>query len=469
MAGAGSKILASDYNNIWNLVNTILGVGTGQYGYNQTLNSSQVAVGKSFKLIDWTNLRTDLVRIGVHQSGSTPSTSVLPVPGNLSPITVSSATQPTLVNGLYQVTFSIPIQAVAPSVGASYRITGSANQAYNGTFISVSSTVTSVTLGYVSNPGAGDFSRPILIASVLTYDLMSKYLTYANSLYVNAYNPTITNVTGTISSGQTVLTCYTATILMLGGRITGPGLSNATITSVVQGQSLTVNQSASQSSSSGTYVVTLTTGVKTVDSSQVGTQTLTTVTRNTSWNGDIQTTATFTFRDSNSNATTDAARAFFNAGGQIEISPILSGTFSAGSNIKDQTWQTMFQQVGKIIFRANDTTQDNRSTGGSQYDSSSSNPSVVSTTGWFELTTVPTLIFIKNAPSGAYSANAMNVYANRDSTGTQLLITVRFQDDAGGNIDENVDGSLQVVFSATYATGANVSTLVPLASTTPIQ
>jgi hypothetical protein len=79
------------------------------------------------------------------------------------------------------------------------------------------------------------------------------------------------------------------------------------------------------------------------------------------------------------------------------------------------------------------------------------------------------LIFIKTAPSGAYAANAMNVYANIDLTGTQLLITVRFQDDAGGNIDENVDGSLQVVFSTTYASGANVSTSVPLASTTPIQ
>jgi len=472
MPGAGSKILASDYNVIWNLVNTILGTGTGQYGYNQALNSAQVQVGKAFKLLDWANLRTDLVRIGTHQIGTTPTTTTLPVPGNLKPITVSSTTVPALSNNLYLVTFNIPIQDIAPSVGASYKITGSANTSYNGTLISTASSTTSVTLGYVSNPGTYDPAKPIKIASVLTYDLMSKYLSYVQNLYITAYNPTITPVTASITSLSTprIITCYTATISMLGATITGPGLPASTVvTSVVQGQSLTINQDATSTSSSQTYTINLTTGVKTVAANQLATQALTTVTRNSSWNNQVATTATFTFRDANSVSTSDAARAFFNAGSQIEIAPTLTGTFSAGSNIKDQTWQTMFQQIGKIIFRANDTTQDNTSVGGSGFDSSSSNPSTVSTVGWFQLTTVPRLVFIKNAPSGAYSLNAISVYASTDASATQLLLTVRFQDDSGGNIDENVDGSLAVVFSTTYASGGNVSTPVPLASTTPIQ
>jgi len=471
MSSVGSKILASDFNVIWNLVNTILGAGTGQYGYNQTLNSSQVAVRKPFKLLDWANLRTDLVRTGVHQTGSTPSTIILPVPGNLSPITVSSTTVPTLSGSKYIVTFNIPIQTVAPSIGATYKITGSNNTNYNGTYISTASSNTSVTLEYSANPGTFDPSKPVKIASVLTYDLMSRYLTYAQGLYVTAHNPTVT-VTGSVTSLVTprVITCYTANILMLGGTITGPGMVDGrTITNISQGQSITIAQDATAISSSATYTINLTTGVKTVASNQLATQTLTTVTRNSSWNNQVATTATFTFRDGNSVSTTDAARAFFNAGSQIEIAPTLTGTFSAGSNIKDQTWQTMFQQIGKIIFRANDTTQDNTSVGGSGFDSSSSNPSNVSSVGWFQLTTVPRLVFIKNAPTGAYSLNAIAVYANMDSTNTQLVLTVRLQDDAGGNVDENVDGSLAVVFSTTYASGGNVSVPIPLASATPIQ
>jgi len=472
MAGAGSKILASDYNVIWNLVNTILGPGIGQYGYNQTITSNQVAVKAKVKLLDWVNLRTDLAKIGTHQTGTAPTTVTLPVPGNLNPITVSSTTAPTLSAGLYLVTFNIPIQDIAPSIGASYKITGSANTSYNGTFISTASTTTSVTLGYVSNPGTYDpINGKTHIASVLTYNLMSRYLSYAQGLYITAYNPTISAVTASVTSLSTprVVTCYTAAVIMVGGTITGPGIAGATIVSVVQGVSITLGQDATQVTSSASYTISLATGIKTVAASQLATQSLTTVTRNTNWNGDIQTTATFTFKDSNSVATTDAARAFFNAGSQIEIAPTLTGTFSAGSTIKDQTWQTMFQQIGKIIFRANDTTQDNTSVGGSGFDSSSSNPSIVSTVGWFELTTAPRLIFQKNAPSGAYSSNALTVYASTDISATQLLITVRFQDDAAGNVDENVDGSLAVAFSTTYASGSNVSTPIPLVSTTLIQ
>lgn len=471
MAGVGSKILASDYNVIWNLVNTILGPGTGQYGYNQALASNQVSVRAALKLLDWANLRTDLAKIGTHQTGTAPTSVALPIPGNLKPITVSSTTVPTLSNGSYLVTFNIPIQTVAPSIGASYKITGNANTNYNGTLISTASSTTSVTVGYISNPGTFDPSKPVKIASVLTYDLMSKYLSYAQGLYITAYNPTITGVTASVTSLSTprVVTCYTAAVIMVGGTISGPGIASATIISVVQGLSITIGTDATQVTSSATYIINLPTGIKTVAAGQLSTQSLTTVTRNSNWNGDIQTTATFTFKDSNSVATTDAARAFFNAGSQIEIAPTLTGTFSAGSTIKDQTWQTMFQQIGKIIFRANDTTQDNTSVGGSGFDSSSSNPSIVSTVGWFELTTAPRLIFQKNAPSGAYSLNALTVYASTDISTTQLLITVRFQDDAGGNVDENVDGSLAVAFSTTYASGSNVSTPIPLVSTTPIQ
>ena len=471
MPGSGSPILAADYNNIWNLVNTVLGTGTGQYGYNQTLNSSQVSVRKTFKLADWVNLRTDIIRILTHQTGVAPTVTDIPVPGNLKPTTVSSATTPVLSGSDYLVTFNIPIQIVAPSVGASFKVTGCANTAYNGTYVASASTTTSVTLKYSLNPGVYNPAKPVLVASVLTYGLMTKLLEKAQEGYTNAHNPTLT-ITGSVSTsgaGNSMDT-YNAAIIMLGASISGPGIpANTTVSSVLPGATLTLSNPVTSNQSAQQYTLTLTTGVKTVAANQLTTTTLGSVTRNSSWNQNIQTIGTFVFRDASNVATNDAARAFFNAGSQIEIIPALSGTFSAGSNIKDQTWQTMFLQIGKIIIRANDTIQDNTINSGTGIDNYSSSPSSPSSVGWFQLTTVPRLVFVKNAPSGAYATNAIYVYANTDVTGTQLLVTVRFQDDAGGNIDENVDGTLTVTFSTTYASGSNVSTSPPLLSTTPIQ
>jgi hypothetical protein len=468
---SGTKVVASDFNNIWNLVSNVLGIGAGQYGFYQTLSSQQVSVGKKFLLSDWVNLRSDLLKIGAHQTGSATEGNNLQLPGNLKPTTISSATVPVLSNGVYVVTFAIPIQTVAPSIGSSYKITGCANTAYNGTYNATSSTTTSITVTYNNNPGTYNPSSPVLIASVLTAYLVNQYQTYANNAYTQAYKNSI-SITGTTSTGPqpNVMLTSQASIDMIGATVSGPGIPVGTVvTSVSQGLSITMNNNATSTNSSATYVITLLFGRKIVAANQTATTSLTTVTRSTSWNQNIQTTATLTFRDSNGNVSYDAARAFFNAGSQIEIAPSLSGTFSAGSSIKDQTWQTMFNQVGKIILRANYTTQDNTSTGGSGYDSSSSNPSSPTAVGWFQLTTIPTLIYTKLAPSGAYATNALVVYASVDATGTQLLITVQFQDNAGGTIDENVDGTLAVAFTTTYASGSNVSSIPPLSSTTPLQ
>ena len=43
MSGVNTAILATDYNTIQSNVNNILGIGSGDYGYGQTVTSSQVA------------------------------------------------------------------------------------------------------------------------------------------------------------------------------------------------------------------------------------------------------------------------------------------------------------------------------------------------------------------------------------------------------------------------------------------
>lgn len=75
MAGIGQKISTTDYNNLQSDVELILGsssAGTPTYGYGQQVRSSQVDSNDKVSVNDIDNLRTDLINIGVHQTGSVP-------------------------------------------------------------------------------------------------------------------------------------------------------------------------------------------------------------------------------------------------------------------------------------------------------------------------------------------------------------------------------------------------------------
>ena len=65
-------------------------------------------------------------------------------------------------SGPYLVTFNIPTQTSAPSTSIQYTVSGNTNISYNGTFAASSSTASSITLSYPSNPG--------------TYSSVTKYL-----------------------------------------------------------------------------------------------------------------------------------------------------------------------------------------------------------------------------------------------------------------------------------------------------
>jgi hypothetical protein len=68
-AGVGQKIDAGDYNAIRNKVASILGVGSGQSGYGQSVTSGQVVAGNKINLSEWLNLRSDLRLARQHQTG----------------------------------------------------------------------------------------------------------------------------------------------------------------------------------------------------------------------------------------------------------------------------------------------------------------------------------------------------------------------------------------------------------------
>lgn len=70
-AGVGNKIEATDYNLIQSKIALVLGAGSSDYGYGQSVASSQVVEGNIISVTQWNNLRNDLVRARQHQTNIT--------------------------------------------------------------------------------------------------------------------------------------------------------------------------------------------------------------------------------------------------------------------------------------------------------------------------------------------------------------------------------------------------------------
>lgn len=79
----GDLITATRYNNLQSRINVIMGVGSGNSGYGQTLASAQVTAGSNVDLARVLNLRTDMLRARQHQTGAnegpSPGTGAFPL------------------------------------------------------------------------------------------------------------------------------------------------------------------------------------------------------------------------------------------------------------------------------------------------------------------------------------------------------------------------------------------------------
>jgi hypothetical protein len=185
-------------------------------------------------------------------------------------------------------------------------------------------------------------------------------------------------------------------------------------------------------------------------SSQATLETIASAQRTAAWNGTISNVFTVTFADDN------AARHFFNTGGNLQFTASRAGG-NAGS--KNNTWTTMFTTMGTIVFGFNTTTATG-SGNNSNY-------------GWNNLPNSATRIFDKPAPAGSYAENEYFIYGRKVS-GSQLEFTVQFQDNDTGDqqggvlpgpqVDEDIDGTLDSVLQARRASGTNVTVPTPPAA-----
>jgi len=183
-------------------------------------------------------------------------------------------------------------------------------------------------------------------------------------------------------------------------------------------------------------------------------------TRTTAWNGVVSHTITITFASDN------AARHFFNAGGEIRFSASRSG---GSTTNKNTSWTTLLSDMAVIKLGHGGTTYTGTGAAGG-YPTTG--------IGWYGLTTSYQTIFVKPAAAGVYLENDYNIQAKKnaaDNTATVLTFEIQFRDDdtgdqtgVGSPEDENIDGTLTSTVQIFRSTGANVSLPAPTASSTTL-
>ena len=186
--------------------------------------------------------------------------------------------------------------------------------------------------------------------------------------------------------------------------------------------------------------------LNTPPSGQSTLETFATSSRSSAWNGTITHTVTLTFADANT------ARAYFNAGGNIQISASHTPDVS---NLKNNSWQTMLTNMGTVKMTYSGTTNTGSATG-------------VTTTaiGFYQLTTSPQLIFQKLTEQPTYSPNQYDIFANVNGPATSVTFSIQFQDLSGQpnapwGTDENITGTLASLVQGLRPSGASVSVASP--------
>lgn len=179
-----------------------------------------------------------------------------------------------------------------------------------------------------------------------------------------------------------------------------------------------------------------------VDGTQVTLETATTSSRFAAWNGKLVHSFTVSFADANHR------RAFFNAGGEIQISAQIEGDTTPKGN----DWNTMLTNMGTIRFKA-DTTEKTGSAG------------LIQPVGNFDLTVSYQRIFERRGQDALYSENRYYIYAKEISS-SAIQFSVEFEDNDEPNpIDELVRGTLTSVVKQLRPTGSYVSVPSPSYST----
>jgi hypothetical protein len=157
---------------------------------------------------------------------------------------------------------------------------------------------------------------------------------------------------------------------------------------------------------------------------------------------------TITFTHTITWSSANAARYFFNAGGRIkwETSKTSTGTEA------DDEWNDLANTlVGDIFITGGTGTQTIAGTPytGTTKSGGTGSPNILlTTTGWYDLTTGDTNIYRQFADTAPYTGSYINIAAKTAGSGTQLVLTTTWVDPGGSGA-----GSTDQITGGTATTG----------------
>ena len=157
-----------------------------------------------------------------------------------------------------------------------------------------------------------------------------------------------------------------------------------------------------------------------------GTNSKTTATSGATWTITFVNTVTF--------ASADAARYFFNAGGSIKIDVSKTATGQTG----DPEWNDLANTLCGDIYitggAATQTIAGTAYTGTTKIGGTGTPTTLLTTTGWFDLTTSDTVVYKQFADTAPYTNNFIQHALKTAGSGTQLVITTTWSASDGDPI-----------------------------------
>jgi hypothetical protein len=185
-------------------------------------------------------------------------------------------------------------------------------------------------------------------------------------------------------------------------------------------------------------------------------------TQYTAWTGTASKTAatgsgstpwTITFTNTVTWASADAARYFWNAGGLVKWET----SKTADTTAADTEWNDLANTlVGDIYISNGAGTQTIAAvpyTGTTKVGGTGTPTTLLTTIGWYDLTTSDTLIYQQYADTSPYSGQYIAINAKTAGAGTQLVLTTTWVDPGG-----SVVGSSDNISGGTATTGITFGT-----------
>lgn len=157
-----------------------------------------------------------------------------------------------------------------------------------------------------------------------------------------------------------------------------------------------------------------------------GTNSKTTATSGATWTITFVNTVTF--------ASADAARYFFNAGGSIKIDVSKTATGQTGDPEWNQLATTLCGDIYITGGAATQTIAGTAYTGTTKIGGTGTPTTLLTTTGWFDLTTSDTVVYKQFADTAPYTNNFIQHALRTAGSGTQLVITTTWSASDGDPI-----------------------------------